>query len=180
MVCVLGTSTIAASVDFEGLPTSFLTASETIEGFTFNSQNGSVVRIFNDNPNPRTTYVLPCLPADCSNPLEIIFQNATNVSSMNLVSDEGTGTTLNLLVQTHGGPLALAFSSFDGIAETKDFVSFSGLNGATSVPLTENDPAGLGYDGVRIDAVTPPIPLPAGLPLLTGGLGLMALLRRRA
>lgn len=79
----------AASVDFEGLATSLNGQSLVVDGFTFNTTAPAEVRIFNDTPNPRTTYVLSCVPGDCQNALEVVFPNATSQFSMNIVSDEG-------------------------------------------------------------------------------------------
>lgn len=176
-LAVAATGAEAASVDFEGLSTAFLSPSETIDGFTFNAQGGSSVRIFNDNPNPRTTYVLACVPGDCENALEIVFPNVTDNFAMNVVSDS-PGGILDLAFQTAGGVMNFVVNTFDGDGDTKDFLTFAGLNGATSVWLTPTDPSGFGYDDIRIDMSQ--VPVPAGLPMLVMGLGGLALLRRKA
>lgn len=175
-------SVSAASVDFEGLPTGNLSNSETIDGFTFNTA-ADAIRIFDDTPNPRTTFLLACDgagPFVCGQDFDIIFPNATSMFSMNIVSDNSTATTLTLSFTTSSGLSIFSFDSFDGNGDTKDFVTVAGLDAATSVSITEDDPAGLGFDDIQIDMAAPVVPLPAGLPLLLAGLGGFALLRRKA
>lgn len=173
------TGSLAATVDFEGLSTSFLSSSETIDGFTFNAQNGSSVRIFNDNPNPRTTYILACNPGNCENPLEIIFPNVTSSFSMNVVSEDVFDASLNLAFQTASGIVNFVFNSFDGNGQTKDLVNFDGLDDATSVLLSPSDPSGFGYDDITVDDTMGTVPLPAGLPLLLTSLGILGITRSR-
>ncbi|WP_424967397.1 hypothetical protein [Dinoroseobacter sp. S375] len=171
---------LAASVDFEGLPTSFEGTSFEVDGFTFNTTAPSEVRIFDDNPGTRTTYVLSCQPGDCGNPLEIIFPNATSMFSMTIVSDEGPDSSLTLSFMTASGLVVDSFSGFDYASETKDFYTIAGLDQATSVLLTPvGEPSGFGYDDIRIDA-TSPVPLPMPALLLLGGLGALGLARRRS
>lgn len=179
---LFASSVSAASVDFEGLPTGNLSNSETIDGFTFNT-GAEAIRIFDDNPNPRTTFMLACNVTggfECGQDFDIIFPNATSMFSMNIVSDESVQTLLTLTFTTASGLQVFNFNSFDGDSNTKDFVTVAGLDAATSVSITENDPAGLGFDDIRIDLVDPNVvPLPAGLPLMLAGLGALAITRRK-
>lgn len=173
------TSLSAASVDFEGLPTSNLGPSATIDGFTFET-SAETIRIFNDTPNPRTTYMLACDVTggfSCGQSFEIFFPNVTSNFSMNVVSDGSTSTLLTLSFTTDSGLQVFNFNSLDGDNFTKDLISVAGLDNATSVFITENDPAGLGFDDITIDPGV--IPLPAGLPLMLAGLGAFGIARRK-
>lgn len=177
-LCISGPA-MAASVDFEGQPTSFNGTTFTVDGFTFNTTAPAEVRIFDDNPGTRTTYVLSCRPGDCGNPLEIVFPNATDMFSMNIVSDEGPSSSLTLTFTTASGMVMDSFNSFDFVSETKDFYTISGLDQATSVLLTPvGEPSGFGYDDIRINDASP-VPLPMPALLLLGGLGALGLAKRR-
>lgn len=171
----------ATVVDFEGAGTAFHENGYSFGGFTFFGTNGGVPRTFEGSADGRTTYILSCVAGvGCATPaLRVVFDAPTDTFSLNVVADEETSTTLVASFVNGGGTTVLTADGFDGDGDTKDFVSWSGLAGATEVTLSSNDRAGVGYDDLSTDAGAPVVPLPAGLPLALSGFAALGILRQR-
>lgn len=202
----LGSGAFAATVDFESVvSTSNFTSPPGYSegGLTFTTVAGAVdpvVRIIASG-DTRTDFVLACDGADFGMPgvnpcedttLAIDFGGAIESLSFNVVSDETTGSEVFLTFFTVAGSFMRSFSGLDADPFSKDLASFTGLGGALSVHLTSNDVANVGFDDFMVvyastdggggsggGGAVDVIPLPGGLPLLAGALGLGAALRRR-
>ncbi len=112
---------------------------------------------------------------NCKSDGEIVFTNPV------------TNLTFNTAGAHFGGSDSVSISAFDGAAgllamltvTTDGLVDLSGAGAITRLFFDDNsaDRGGLGYHGFSFN-VAPPmaaVPLPAALPLLAGGLGLMGL-----
>ena len=158
-------------------------------GFTFRSTVATApyVRIF--STNPPSPYILacgqqaasPCEDAD----LEVVFPFATDAFAVDIraVDDEDSVVTFNF--SGPDGSVVQTCTGFDTDFNALTSISFSGLGGVRSVVISDNDPAGVGFDNFRIgdsvpDTDMPAVPIPATGLLLFGALASLGAVRRRS
>lgn len=183
------TSVSAATVDFETSTPGDKGASYTENGFTFNGVDGATVSIVDFGPMDRANQTAFIRASGSQGPvdiIEVIFPHATDSLALSLVGDFFAKLPVDFLFKKNGGSDDFRQVTSFGISGTgKSETSFTGLNGATSMIVSYNFSDGeqrsIGLDDLQIKSIdtAAPVPLPAGLPLLAGGLGAVAFLRSR-
>lgn len=186
----LSTGSMAAVLNFDdqGLtgPSFFASASpldvnQTIGGVDVNITGGTILNNTSFLPgNTTAVYGTASFFDGGLNPIVVTFSQSItnffldlfngNVQPVTYVIEDNAGnsTTVTLPSNSDGGTTTIGF------AATGNKVTITGL-----VPETGNLPFDFFIDNIGFNEPLPQVPLPAGLPLLAGGLIALGFLRRR-
>jgi hypothetical protein len=156
---------------------------QNVSGFTYNSKGWT------------ENNLADAMAADDFLQFGFTSVNSYNLSSLDIRYDRsGTGPMqIDLWASADGGAFSSIYTDasigLNGENNTIDLSAFAGVSSLTfqlfgwsagnQGTFDIENAASFGGNGIRINGALAPVPLPAGLPMLLGALGLMGYLRRR-
>ena len=160
----------AATLDFTGLAGN-QGASLSLSNATINAFDGGTVLVGVGAANQADGFCF--LSSGCETDGEILFDNPISNLSFDVdVASAGDNVEISAF---NGGALLGSLT-----ATSNGNLDFSGFGTLTRLFFDDSSTAsGVGYSTFEFDDASATIPLPASLPLLLGGIGLLGLFRRR-
>ena len=170
----------ANTIDFGALNIGSIDGSLDFADASFSSSTGRLYIGASGGSNA----VCPLNGSHCVATLTVTFASPVDNLSFLANGDNNASSSVFVSGMSTSGAFSFTGGSFDGVLSTFATIDLSAFGGITSIAVTNNDPAGLGYDFFSFDALSEggsgsTVPEPAAWALMLAGFGLVGSAMRR-